>query len=77
MPSTMKIRILEAKALPVMDRKSGLADPFVTLRLGSSSTAKAQSSVAKKTLNPTWNELFRFEVANDLQLQDEQEEEDG
>jgi hypothetical protein len=31
MPSTIKIRILQAKDLPVMDSKSKLADVFVTV----------------------------------------------
>jgi len=31
MPSILKVRIVAAKDLPVMDRKSMLADPFVTV----------------------------------------------
>ena len=65
----MKLRILSAVDLPIMDRKSMLADPFVTIRLGD--TKKAQTSIAWKTLNPVWDELFRVEIVNDIALQDE------
>jgi len=73
MPCTLKVRVIAARDLPVMDRKTMLCDPFVTLKLGGDSLSlkKASTSVARKTLNPVWGELFRFEVVNDLQLQDE------
>src|SRR4051812_43444649 len=69
MPAIIKIRVLSAADLPVMDRKSKLADPFVTIRFADK--PKCETTIAKKTLNPLWNEEFRIEVANDLQLQDE------
>jgi hypothetical protein len=69
MPSTIKVRIINAKDLPTMDRKSMLADPFVTIKLGDSK--KAQTTIVRKTLNPVWDELFRFEIVNDIALQEE------
>lgn len=69
MPSTLKVRVVCARDLPVMDRKTSLADPFVTMRLGD--MPKASTSIARKTLNPVWNELFRFEIVNDVSLQDQ------
>jgi hypothetical protein len=32
MPATIKIRIAEARNLPVMDNRSGLSDPYVEVR---------------------------------------------
>jgi len=69
MPSTLKIHVIAARDLPVMDRKSNLADTFVTIRLGK--TRKQQTQVAKKNRNPIWDEHFRVEVPDDTMLQDE------
>eukprot|EP00771_Trimastix_marina_P002778 gnl/Trimastix_PCT/3936.p1 GENE.gnl/Trimastix_PCT/3936~~gnl/Trimastix_PCT/3936.p1 ORF type:complete len:268 (+),score=38.54 gnl/Trimastix_PCT/3936:46-849(+) len=42
----------------------GLSDPFVILSLGSS---ELRSSVIKETLNPTWNQVFNFNVRDRIQ----------
>ncbi|XP_032220728.1 C2 domain-containing protein 5 isoform X2 [Nematostella vectensis] len=68
MPGKVKVRIVAARDLPVMDRTSDLADAFVEVRLGN---VMNKTEVCKKTLNPQWDsEWFRFEV-DDEELQDE------
>ncbi len=69
MPSTIKIRVYGARDLPVMDQSTGLADPFVTIKFGD--TKKQETFIAKKTLNPVWQQTFRIDVADDNVLQDE------
>ena len=68
MPGRLKVRILSARDLPVMDRASELTDAFVEIRFGSDSY---KTDVCKKSLHPQWNsEWYRFEV-DDEELQDE------
>eukprot|EP00003_Mantamonas_plastica_P031402 TRINITY_DN8149_c0_g1_i4.p2 TRINITY_DN8149_c0_g1~~TRINITY_DN8149_c0_g1_i4.p2 ORF type:complete len:255 (-),score=64.85 TRINITY_DN8149_c0_g1_i4:355-1119(-) len=69
MPSILKIRIVEARDLPVMDQRSGLTDAYVEIKFAESQEQRTQ--VAKKTLNPVWNEDFRVEIPDDEDLQDE------
>ncbi|OWZ09454.1 hypothetical protein PHMEG_00017840 [Phytophthora megakarya] len=66
MPCTIKIRLVEARDMPVVDRTSKLADAYVGITFAS---FEAKSSVSKKTLNPRWDEEFRFDVADDSVLQ--------
>lgn len=70
MPSTLKIHVIKARNLPIMDRKSNLADPFVTIRFGDGKT-KLKTSVSSKNRNPVWNEKFRIDVPDDIVMQDE------
>lgn len=68
MPAKIKVRIVAARDLPVMDRSSDLADAFAEVRLGN---VLYKTDVCKKSLNPQWNsEWFRFE-ADDEEIQDE------
>lgn len=53
MPSTIKVRVVKARDLPVMDSSSKLSDAFVQMKFCSHSF---QTSVARKTLNPVWNQ---------------------
>ncbi|CEG46609.1 Predicted Ca2-dependent phospholipid-binding protein [Plasmopara halstedii] len=52
--------------MPVVERTSKLADAYVAITFAS---FEAKSSVSKKTLNPKWDEEFRFDVADDSVLQ--------
>ncbi|KAL7751428.1 hypothetical protein RI367_003288 [Sorochytrium milnesiophthora] len=69
MPCILKIRVVSARDLPVMDRSSELADAFVEVRFGEFDPLR--TAIARKTLNPVWNEDFRFEVSDDAVLQNE------
>ncbi|PAA89203.1 hypothetical protein BOX15_Mlig027057g1, partial [Macrostomum lignano] len=68
MPGRVRVKILSARNLPVMDRASYSTDAFVELKLGN---ASYKTEVARRSLNPQWNtEWFKFEL-DDEELQDE------
>ncbi|KAK7500427.1 hypothetical protein BaRGS_00008334 [Batillaria attramentaria] len=68
MPGRLKVRLLAARDLPVMDRASDLTDAFVEVRFAGE---MFKTEVCKKSLNPQWNsEWFKFEVDDEV-LQDE------
>eukprot|EP01113_Clastostelium_recurvatum_P019072 TRINITY_DN2249_c0_g1_i2.p1 TRINITY_DN2249_c0_g1~~TRINITY_DN2249_c0_g1_i2.p1 ORF type:complete len:1532 (+),score=404.05 TRINITY_DN2249_c0_g1_i2:123-4718(+) len=69
MPCILKIRVVEARSLPVMDRSTELADAYVEVKFADGDPQRTE--ICRKTLNPVWNEDFRFEVPNDSMLQDE------
>ena len=68
MPSTLKIRVVKARDLPVMDPQSGMTDAYVQVKFGDEETQ--QTDIIYRSLNPTWNADFRIEIANDITLQD-------
>ncbi|SPR01653.1 C2 domain-containing protein [Plasmodiophora brassicae] len=68
MPSTIKLRVVEARDLPVMDRKSGSTDAYVSISFGEHTD---KTSICRKTLHPKWDHLFRVDVPEDTILQDE------
>ncbi|VDK78852.1 unnamed protein product [Dibothriocephalus latus] len=62
MPGTVKVKVLAARNLPVMDRASFLTDAFVELRLGS---IMFKTEVIRRSLNPEWNsDWFCFELGD-------------
>jgi hypothetical protein len=68
MPGKVKVKILAARNLPVMDRGSDTTDAYVEIKL---SSVIHKTDVCRKSLNPTWNsDWYRFEV-DDAELQDE------
>jgi hypothetical protein len=67
MPSLIKIKVERATDLPIMDTGDSSTDAFVSIRLDDQSQ---QTSTYRKSLNPIWDEEFRFEVADDSILQD-------
>ena len=69
MPCILKVKINSARNLPVMDRTTELTDAFVEVRFADMDTLRTQ--ICRKTLNPVWNADFRFEVADDSDLQNE------
>ena len=69
MPCILKVRIISARGLPIMDRTSELTDAYVEVKFGDFDAQK--TAVCKKSLNPNWNEDFRFEVSDDADLQNE------
>jgi len=68
MPGKLKVRIVAARDLPIMDRSTELTDAFVEIKFGNTTY---KTEVCRKSLNPQWNsDWYRFEV-DDEDLQDE------
>ncbi|CAH8839206.1 unnamed protein product [Trichobilharzia szidati] len=68
MPGTVKVKVLAARNLPVMDRASFLTDAFVELCIGS---ITYKTEVVRRSLNPSWNtDWFCFKL-DDQSLQEE------
>lgn len=56
----LSLKILKATGLPAKDF-SGTSDPFVKILLLPDKKHKMETRIKRKNLNPTWNEVFRFE----------------
>lgn len=56
----LSLKILKASGLPAKDF-SGTSDPFVKILLLPDKKHKMETRIKRKNLNPTWNEVFRFE----------------
>jgi Ca2+-dependent lipid-binding protein len=56
MPCILKIRVIGARDLPVMDKASDLTDAYVEVRFADFEAQR--TTVCRKTLNPVWNEVF-------------------
>ncbi|KAJ3333792.1 hypothetical protein HDU76_003606 [Blyttiomyces sp. JEL0837] len=69
MPCILKVRVVSARNLPIMDRTTELTDAFVEVRFSDYDSVRTQ--ICRRTLNPVWNEDFRFEVSDDADLQNE------
>lgn len=70
MPSLLKIKIERARDLPIMDRNlqgDASTDAYVVMSLDSQTQ---RTRTCRKSLNPTFNEEFRFEIVDDSILQD-------
>ena len=57
----LSVHILKCEDLPAMDI-GGLSDPYVKLYLLPERKRKYETKVHRKTLNPIFNESFKFEV---------------
>ena len=68
MPGKVKVRVLAARNLPVMDRSSDTTDAFAEVKLGD---VTFKTEVFRKSLHPAWNsDWYRFDV-DDCDLQEE------
>ncbi|CAH3104665.1 unnamed protein product [Pocillopora meandrina] len=56
----LTLKIIKASGLPAKDF-SGTSDPFVKILLLPDKKHKMETRIKRKNLNPTWNEVFRFE----------------
>ena len=56
----LTVKVIEATGLVAADR-GGYSDPYA---LVSFEQQRKQTKVIKKTLNPTWNETFEFEISD-------------
>ena len=56
----LSLKIIKASGLPAKDF-SGTSDPFVKILLLPDKKHKMETRIKRKNLNPTWNEVFRFE----------------
>ncbi len=70
MPCCIKVRVVAARDLPIMDKASKLTDAYVELQFRGEH-AKKKTEICRKTLNPVWDQEFRVDVLNDVTLQDE------
>ena len=58
--ATLTVTLLRAVNLPVMD-VNGKADPYCIIKCNKK---KQKSSVVRASLNPEWNESFKFEISH-------------
>jgi Ca2+-dependent lipid-binding protein len=68
MPGKLRVRIIAARNLPIMDRSSESSDAFVEVRFGNNYHDK--TPVVRRSLDPEWNSVFVFEVEED-EIQEE------
>ena len=64
MPSLVKIRVIEGRDLPAVE--GDFLDCYVDIQLGSE---QQRTETIRKTLDPYWDEEFRFEIVDDAILQ--------
>ncbi|KAJ4461281.1 hypothetical protein PAPYR_2317 [Paratrimastix pyriformis] len=69
MPAKLKVRVIEARNLPVMDRASNSTDAYVQVRFGN--TLIMETPCIRRTLFPFWGADCRVEVPDDALLQEE------
>ena len=60
-PGTLKLTVKRARDLIAADR-GGTSDPYVRLCIGDAVKEAKKTKILKKTLNPTWDEMFEFEL---------------
>ena len=66
--ATLKVTVHEARDLPIMDRTTGLADPYVVVKLDD---MEHTTDIARRTRNPVWAHDVRFDTADLLVLQED------
>ncbi|KAH3763494.1 hypothetical protein Pelo_4678 [Pelomyxa schiedti] len=69
MPFTLKLVVVSARNLPVMDARTLNADAFVEIKFNDATPRRTHPQF--ETLDPQWNSNFKFEVANDAVLLDQ------
>ncbi|MES1916448.1 MAG: hypothetical protein MHM6MM_008263 [Cercozoa sp. M6MM] len=70
MPAVIKLRVISATELPVMDSSTHSTDAYVVVTLGD--VFEDRTEVARQSLSPQWTrQFFNIEVADDTVLADE------
>ena len=57
----LSITVVRAKNLIAADR-GGTSDPYISVHVGSKPSSGRKTMVKNKTLNPVWNQTFRFDI---------------
>ena len=60
MPASVRVCVVQARNLPVMDKTHNSTDAYVEVRFGR--FAKQNTAIQTRTLNPVWQATFDFEV---------------
>eukprot|EP00762_Andalucia_godoyi_P001730 ANDGO_07166.mRNA.1 GTPase activating protein 1 len=68
MVGIVKVRVVAARDLPVMDRASNLTDAYVEIHFVDRPPVRTE--IAYKSLSPLWNEDFRVDVSSETALHD-------
>lgn len=66
--ATLKVTVHEARDLPIMNRTTGLADPYVVVKLDD---MEHTTDIVHLTRNPVWEHDVRFDTADLLVLQED------
>ena len=60
-PATLHVSVVRATGLIAADR-GGTSDPYLRLHIGDAVKDSMKTKVKKKTLNPEWNQDFKFRI---------------
>ncbi|KEG10362.1 putative C2 domain protein [Trypanosoma grayi] len=66
--ATLKVTVHEARDLPIMDRTTGLADPYVVVKLND---LEYTTEIVHMSRHPVWNKVFRLDTPDLLVLQED------
>ncbi|EAN91723.1 hypothetical protein, conserved [Trypanosoma cruzi] len=66
--ATLKVTVHEAWDLPIMDRTTGLADPYVVVRLND---LEYTTEIVHMSRHPVWNTVFRIDTPDLFILQED------
>ena len=70
MPSILSIMVVEARDLPIMDKRASSTDAYVQILSKGAQKIHRRTRTQRSTLNPVWSEEFKFEIVDDEDLQD-------
>jgi len=64
MPCRIAVHVIEARALPVMDRATSSTDAYVVVKLPGTE-ATSTTACVRKSLNPRWDETVCQRMMSD------------
>lgn len=68
MPCRLRVKVREARGLPVMDKASESTDAYVEVKFAS--LPPQRTRMCPKSLNPDWSQILRFDVLREKHLTD-------